>query len=95
MLMHDARSAFEMVKLSDGRVLAAGGMGRGSSVLASSETFDPSTKTWEEQGNMTAARASFSLVKLPDGRVLAAGGRNETGQMLNSSEVLHFAPTSR
>ena len=85
--MREARSAFELAKLSDGRVLAVGGRGRGSSVLASTEVYDPASETWTAQGNMTFARASFALARLSDGRVLVAGGRGESSQMLNSSEV--------
>lgn len=88
MSMHDARSAFEMVKLPGGKVLAVGGRGRGSGgVLDSSELFDPVAKTWQTQGSMAAGRASFAAVAMSDGRVLAAGGMSETGSMLNSSEV--------
>ena len=88
MSMHDARSAFEMVKLPSGKVLAIGGRGRGSSgVLSSAELFDPATKTWQTQGSMADGRASFAAVAMPDDRVLAAGGMSGTGMMLNSSEV--------
>ena len=91
--MHDARSAFEMVKLSSGKVLAIGGRGRGSGgVLDSAEIFDPASKTWQTQGSMADGRASFAAVALQDGRVLAAGGMSETGTMLNSSEVGNPVP---
>ena len=91
MSMHDARSAFEMVKLSSGKVLAVGGRGRGSGgVLSSAELFDPATKTWQTQGSMADGRASFAAVAMPDGRVLAAGGMSGTGMMLNTSEVGAF-----
>lgn len=87
MSMNDARSAFQVVKLSSGKVLAVGGMGRDSSVLSSSELFDPSTQMWTKQGQLTNGRAYFSLVLMSDGRVLAAGGIGNTGAILNTSEV--------
>ena len=88
MSMQEARSAFELVKLPNGKVLAVGGRGRSSNMLASSEVFDPTTKTWQAQGSMNEARASFSLVLLSDGKVMAAGGRGDGNTVLNSTEVL-------
>jgi hypothetical protein len=86
MAMSEARSSFQLVKLGDGKVLAAGGRGRGSSVIATSELFDP-------QGDMRQSRAYFSAVLMADGRVLAAGGKDDMGMNLNSAEVSTPTPT--
>ena len=85
--MAEARSNFQAVKLSSGRVLAIGGRGRDAGALASSELYDPAAQAWEQQGGMTYPRASFAAVELDDGRVLVAGGNNGFGSSLNSSEV--------
>ena len=87
MAMAEARSSFQMVKLEGGKVLAAGGRGRDSAVVSTSELFDPSTLTWTTQGSMMQPRAYFAAVVMKDGRVLAAGGRNDMGMNLNSVEV--------
>lgn len=94
--MHDARSAFEMVRLASGKILAVGGRGRGSSVVASSEVFNPVTQTWQEQGSMKEGRVSFSLVPLSDKKWMAAGGMSDSGKLLNSTEVCcYFNPGKR
>jgi hypothetical protein len=93
MAMSEARSSFQLVKLGDGKVLAAGGRGRGSSVIATSELFDPQTLTWKPQGDMRQSRAYFSAVLMADGRVLAAGGKDDMGMNLNSAEVSTPTPT--
>lgn len=59
--------------LRDGRVLVAGGRGRGST-LATTELFDPATGTWSSAAQMRRARANHVAVRLPDGRVLVTGG---------------------
>ncbi len=87
MSMAEARSSFQMVKLNGGKVLAAGGRGRGSIVTATSELFDPTTRTWAPAGAMNQPRAYFAAVLMADGRVLAAGGKNDRGTNLNSTEV--------
>lgn len=59
--------------LKDGRVLVAGGFD-GTSILASSELFDPSANLWTATGALHDARAGHASALLPDGRVLVAGG---------------------
>ena len=78
-----ARTQFQMVVLSDGTVLAAGGTIGVTGETASSEVYNPVTKTWAETGNMTTVRTEFQMVALSDGTALAAGGAGG----LSSSEV--------
>ena len=79
--MNQPRVDFNLVLLSDGRVLAAGGdavvLNPGeplSPALASAEIWDPATGLWSLTGAMLAARDAFELVALPDGTALACGG---------------------
>jgi N-acetylneuraminic acid mutarotase len=65
-----------MIKLADGRVLAAGGLAPSPNpvALATAEIYDPRTNTWTEAGMLAQPRYAYSLVMLSDGQVLALGG---------------------
>lgn len=80
------RWAFPTVLLSDGRVLAIGGMVESGPYTATCEIYDPATGTWSATGSMGVQRRSAVALLLPDGRVLAAGGMNAAGGDLTSSE---------
>jgi len=73
--MHSARIAQTATLLRDGRVLVAGG--RGDSVTASAELYDPKTKQFVPTGSLLVARYKHTAGLLPDGRVLLAGGSDE------------------
>lgn len=93
------RRQFQMVALSDGRALAAGGnavFSAGASGFTtvffnSSEIYDPLNGNWTSTGDMSTPRSDFQMVLLPDGRVLAAGGTpdnvNAPPESLSSSEI--------
>jgi hypothetical protein len=68
-------------------VLIAGG--RGDTVTASSEIFDPATKKFTLTGILLTARYKHSAGLLPDGRVLIAGGSDDRdwSGTLNSAEI--------
>ncbi len=75
--MTEARSGPSVALLPDGRVLVAGGWGSSEPFgpkLASSELFDPATRTWTATGTMTERRHGHSATLLPNGTVLVAGG---------------------
>jgi hypothetical protein len=61
--------------LDDGRVLIAGG--RGGSVTASAEIYDPATKKFSLTGDRITARYKHTAGLLPDGCVLIACGSDE------------------
>ncbi|MGA2099016.1 MAG: hypothetical protein ABSH39_22230 [Candidatus Acidiferrum sp.] len=84
--MHTARISQSATVLNDGRVLIVGG--RGDTVTASAEIYDPATKQFVTGGLLTA-RYKHSAGLLLDGRVLIAGGsddRDWQGKM-NSAEI--------
>lgn len=72
--MNSRRHSFALVKLDDGRLLAATGQVTTSSVTATAEVYDPATNLWTPTGSLSAGRADAGFVKLADGRVLVAGG---------------------
>ncbi len=64
-----------LVLLSDGRVLAPGGIGKQA---AKCEVYNPSTGKWSPTGSLNMARSGFQATRLNDGRVLAVGGTSPT-----------------
>lgn len=66
------RDQFQMVKLSNGFVLAAGGLDNTGKPLASAELYNPATGTWSATTPMLNARYSFQM--LGGSSALAAGG---------------------
>ena len=83
--MSVARRGHTATRLSDGRVLIAGGE-NSSGALNESEIYDPATATFSAAANMGAARVDHSATLLPDGRVLIAGGRSG-GASLATTEI--------
>ena len=68
-----ARGRFRSFSLlPNGKVLAAGGDNNGA-FLATSELYDPTTRTWSATGSLVTARYAGATL-LPNGQVLAAGG---------------------
>lgn len=80
--LNTSRRAFSATKLSDGRVLVAGGevpiyvngIVVGRDLLSSAEIFDPATGTWSYTGSMNVSRVDHSGTLLNNGRVLVVGG---------------------
>jgi hypothetical protein len=72
--------------LGDNRVLVAGGWSE-STVVASAELFDPTSRQFSVAGDMTEARADFTATVLTDGRVLLVGGRGSNNVVLASAEL--------
>lgn len=87
--MNFPRYYHQMVLLSDGRVLAAGGVPRGVSTetIPYCEIYDPETGVWTKTGAMAVhRRTAFSLSPLPGGKAAAIGGaiswtRRDTDQV--------------
>jgi hypothetical protein len=79
------------VRLQDGRVLVAAGLGSMNpmdpygTTLASAEVYDPATGTWSATGGLATGRTYPTLSLLQDGRALIVGGSG--AGPLTSAEV--------
>ena len=102
--MKVARSDATAVRLTDGRVLIAGGsvplaqpiqLPDGSSsyfeFTDSAELFDPQTDAWTEVGPMHVARGVPALVALSGGKAVVAGGCTFATQRFDSGGALSSA----
>lgn len=77
-----------LVLLSDGRVLASGGVASDCSTYTNiAEIYDPSSGAWTATASLNQARAQHAAASLLDGRVLVAGGNNAS-MTFNSAEIL-------
>ena len=76
--MIEKRQDFELVVLSDGRLLSIGGRGVASdtymSAVDTTEVYDPVADKWTLSGAMDYWRSVPSAVELKDGKVLVTGG---------------------
>jgi hypothetical protein len=90
--MNRVRVDAAAVRLTDGRILVAGGTDASGAAQNTAELFDPATGHWALTGFMTSVRAGFTLSALPDGRLLAAGGFGSSPlQALDSTDL--YDPT--
>jgi hypothetical protein len=83
------------VKLTDGRVLVAGGLSQNSQTgqpLVDTAIYDPVNGTWSTVGPMNNPRGIFNPILLNDGKVLVAGGGVPTGGGIASAEL--FDPST-
>jgi hypothetical protein len=85
--MASARADHTATKLSDGRVLIAGGSD-GTTSLSSTEIYDPATNTFSPGPAMSVARALHTATLLPDGTVFIAGGVNQSSSSPASAEIM-------
>lgn len=88
--MHFARVSHTATLLRDGRVLIVGG--RGDTVNAVAEVFDPKTARFSDTGSLGTARYKHTAGLLPDGRVLVAGGSDERDWSGNLRSAEIFDP---
>jgi hypothetical protein len=89
--MTEPRSFQTASLLPDGRVLVAGGSS-GTSILSTSELYDPVLGDFAPSGHdMIAPRYRQTATELQDGRVLLVGGRNANG-VLSTAEIFTAGP---
>ncbi len=74
--MTKSRQFHSATLLSSGKVLVAGGVDATSTVLASTDLYDPVLGGWTAGAPMGTARAWGTATSLDNGRVLVAGGAN-------------------
>ncbi len=79
------RKWFQAVRLTDGRVLVAGGTTPTGTTLLS-ELFDPTSGTWSMTAPMNVRRTFFAAAPLAGARALATGGASTSGTV-SSAEI--------
>ena len=78
--------------LATGEVLVTGGNDLNAKAqLASTELYDPATRTWRAAATMRDARYGHTATLLSDGRVLVVGGHGSGIAPLASAEILQVA----
>ena len=93
--LNTPRAFVNAIALTDGRVLATGGLGTHIQTFGdspTSETYDPATGEWTATGPMSVQRFGHTLTLLPDGRVLAVGGEEQVGDYMLYSSTEVFDP---
>lgn len=98
--MTTSRIGHTATLLNNGKVLITGGLAQfgDSTALATTELYDPSTRTFTPAANMTAPRAYHTATLLSNGDVLIAGGLSGL-RGVNTAEIYHtatgtFSPTA-
>ena len=97
--MRQPRAGCTATRLSDGRVLLAGGWYEVSpgtlNVTNSAEIFTPGTATFTDTGSMAHPRVDHAALALPDGRVLVTGGSELLGATLSDHAAAEvYSPTT-
>jgi hypothetical protein len=72
--LHAARRGHTATLLPDGRVLVAGGQGKGERPIAELELWDPKTGAWTIVDRLREPRSYHAAVLLPGSRVMFVGG---------------------
>ena len=91
--MQSAREFDAQARLSNGSVLAIGGVDNTGAVLGSAEIDSPADNNWALTGSMASARQLFDAVELTNGNVLVAGGIGTGGVVLGTAEL--YNPATR
>ena len=77
--MNDARQYHVLIKLQDGKVLAAGGHDGVNIFWPTGEVYDSAADSWTRvSGNMAVGREAPAASLLTNGKVLVTGGWNGT-----------------
>jgi C-terminal processing protease CtpA/Prc/N-acetylneuraminic acid mutarotase/transcriptional regulator with XRE-family HTH domain len=77
--MSTVRALHSVTRLTNGRVLVAGGLGQSGGAVDSAELYDPETNTWSKASPLTTPRGGHTATLLGNGKVLVAGGTSSNG----------------
>ena len=90
--MATARVVAGGVRLFNGKVLEAGGVGSNFTLLSGAEQYNATSNTWSSAGSFNTARDGFGLMVLDSGLVLMAGRFDTNGTLLASANL--YTPSS-
>ena len=90
-----ARAEHTMLELSDGRVLAMGGVDENYDVLRTVEIYDPAANAWTLTGSLPVAIFWPAAGVLRDGRVLVAGGSTDVKGSGTTARCEVYSPPPR
>lgn len=90
--MNEKRMWYASTKLTNGKVLLAGGSGGYAGWNGSSELFDPLSNTFSPSGNLATPRWIDTAALLKDGRLLIAGGNQLGDSQTSAAEI--YSPTT-
>lgn len=104
--MRAARTEHTLARLSNGSVIAAGGVGSVShafNALSTVEIYDPVVGGWSYVSNMSVPRADHGSALLPNGTILIVGGgivltnvtTNASHPSSNWTNITNFTTTER
>ncbi len=89
--MIESPNLAESVRLTDGRVLLAGGIRNGMQipqVLAAAQIYNPASNQWSAAPSLADARYTYTLILLPNNRVLAVGGTRDWESVWNGNSFV-------
>ncbi len=93
--LNTARTVHTATLLSNGNVLAAGGLAVDRSAATTAEIYDPNADAWTTSTHpMTAARYAHQAVLLQSGKVLLAGGYGNSSTLLSVATAELYDPTA-
>ncbi len=85
--MSQRRDDATATRLSDGKVLVAGGESSPTTFLSAAELYDPTSGAFSPTGALDVPRESATAVRLHSGKVLVAGGVSTNFVRLSSAEL--------
>jgi hypothetical protein len=90
-----ARIRHAGVKLTDGKILVAGGQSEltTTGILSTAEIYDPTAGTWTLTGSMKVPRTWHGMVLLGDGKAMVLGGLT-TGSCVETLTTEIYDPTA-
>lgn len=87
-----AKFGASIVKLSDGRILIAGGRDTALDWVDTAVVYDPAQEMFVAVGALPMPRSEMPAAELPDGRTLLVGGRDDMTLAIQTTVI--FDPTT-
>ncbi len=92
--MNNTRTYHQLLKMTDGNVIAIGGATGGLMTTVRCEIYYPSLGRWVTTGSLNTGRIFFGAILIPNGQILVAGGANSNAVSYNASSEIYNPVTS-